>query len=397
MRIYERKRSAGGKRGSRGKIVVVVLVSLSLLAAYHASWVGAQARAAVVLFSVLETPVLGDAMRLVTPEPRVSDATIGGNPAYVYEPGGASGVGETHPAMVFINGTTPEGRELPAVRSLAEGLARSGFVVFVPDLPGLRGDEISPETVAAAGAAVRAAADHPGVRGDEVALVGASTGATLSLLVAADPALDGRITSVSGLAPFTDIRTALSLATTGRHAVEGGRPEPYASAPFLSYVIARSVVAALPPGEDREILSAELSRVDREAPDPLADLRRRPTGDLGRDARAVVSLLANKDPRHTDELYEDLPGAVRSDLEALSPLASEGSIEVPVQLATAPRDKYFPASESLAVSRLAPEARVTVTEALEHTEPGFDLRELPAFLALDAFVVRSLHEAWGEP
>ena len=380
-------------RGLKRTPAAALALAALFVGLYHSSWAGAQARAAVVLFSVLQTPVLDDATRLLTPEPEVTDATVGGNPAYVYEPGEETA--GTHPAILFINGTTPEGRELPAVRSLAEGLARSGFVVFVPDLPGLREDEITPETVSAAKSAVRAAADHPGVLGGKVSVVGASTGATLALLVAKDPTLDDRISSVSGLAPFTDIRVALSLATTGHH-FENGSPVPHEPDPFLSYAIARSLLAALSPGEDRNTLSSELSRVDRRAPDPLADLRRRPTQDLGREARAVVRLLANEDPRHVDALYRALPKGVRLDLEALSPVAGGGGIEAPVELATAPRDKYFPLSETFAVTRLAPDARIAVTEALEHAEPGFELRELPAFVALNAFVVRSLQEAQSE-
>lgn len=311
----------------RKRMVAATLTLAALfLAGSHPSWVDAQARAAVVLFSVLETPVLGDATRLLTPEPEAADTDIGGSPAYVYAPGGASGgdVAETYPAIVFINGTTPEGRELPAVRSLAEGLARSGFVVFVPDLAGLREDEISPETVSAAKSAVRAAADHPKTRGKKISLVGASTGATLALLVAKDAVAGDRVSSVRGLAPFTDIRTALSLATTGHHRAEDGRLLPYESDPFLSYAIARSLLAALPPGEDRDVLAAELSGVDRSAPDPLADLRRRSTIDLGPEARAAVRFLANEDPRRVDGLYRALPQKVRSDLKALSPLTGEG-------------------------------------------------------------------------
>ena len=172
---------------------------------------------------------------------------------------------------------------------------------------------------------------------------------------------------------------------------------PYETDPFLSYAIARSVVATLPPGKDRDALSAELSRVDRLDPDPLADLRERPTEDLGREAAAVVRFLANRDPRRVGALYRGLPEGVRSDLEKLSPLVGEGTIEAPVELATAPRDKYFPPSESFAIARIAGDHRVTVTEALEHAEPGFDLRELPAFASLDAFVVRSLRVAAEEP
>lgn len=395
MITHEKERPIRRTRVRKRMVAATLTLAALFLAGSHPSWVDAQARAAVVLFSVLKTPVLGDATRLLTPEPEVTDTDIGGSPAYVYAPGGASGgdVAETYPVIVFINGTTPEGRELPVVRSLAEGLARSGFVVFVPDLAGLREDEISPDTVSAAKSAVRAAADHPKTRGEKILLVGASTGATLALLVAKDPVAGDRVSSVRGLAPFTDIRTALSLATTGHHRAEDGRLLPYESDPFLSYAIARSLLAALPPGEDRDVLAAELSGVDRSAPDPLADLRRRPTIDLGPEARAAVCFLANEDPRRVDGLYRALPQKVRSDLEALSPLAGEGSLEVPVELATAPRDKYFPPSESSAAARLAPDTHVTVTEALEHAEPGFELGELGAFVALDAFVVRSLHEA----
>lgn len=376
------------------KLPLVLALAALLLLAHYRSYVDAQARAGVVLFSVLDTPVLGDATRLVTPEPVVSDTTVGGSPAHVYVPGeplGRSGE-ETYPAILFVNGTTPEGRELPEVKRLGEGLARSGFVVFVPDLAGLREDEISPRTISAALTAVRAAADHPRTRGDRVSLVGASTGATLSLLAAKDPRTKDRVASVSGLAPFADVRTALSLATT-EHYLENGEPVPYTPDPFLSYAIARSVVATLPPGKDRDALSTELSRVDRLDPDPLSGLREHPPETLGHEARAVVRLLANEDPRRVDTLYRGLPEGVRSALEKLSPLAGEGSIDAPVELVTAPRDKYFPPSESFAAARLAADHDVAVTEALEHAEPGFDLRELPAFLFLDAFVVRSLHQA----
>ena len=215
---------------------ILILVVVLLVVARYWTWVEAQARAGVVLFSVLDTPVLDDATRLLTPEPVVRDTRIGGSPAYVYEPGGlfARDARETYPAILFVNGTTPEGRELAEVKLMAEELARSGFVVFVPDLAGLREDEISPKTLSATLAVVHAAADHPRTRGDRVSLVGASTGATLSLLAAKEPRTKNRVASVSGLAPFADVRTALSLATT-EHYLKDGKPVSYTPDPFISY------------------------------------------------------------------------------------------------------------------------------------------------------------------
>jgi pimeloyl-ACP methyl ester carboxylesterase len=104
-------------------------------------------------------------------------------------------------------------------------------------------------------------------------------------------------------------------------------------------------------------------------------------------------LLANRDPERFDELYANLPEEVRHDLEELSPLAGTGRIRVPVELATGPRDKYFPPSQSYALERVAPQRRVTVTGALDHAKLEVSPGDIPAFATFNAFVVRSLRTA----
>jgi hypothetical protein len=68
-------------------------------------------------------------------------------------------------------------------------------------------------------------------------------------------------------------------------------------------------------------------------------------------------------------------------------------VDAPVELASGLRDKYFPISESYALARVAPDLRVTVTAALDHAELSFSPQDIPAFLRMDGFVVRSLREA----
>jgi pimeloyl-ACP methyl ester carboxylesterase len=369
--------------------VLALLAAAAFLTAVYWSWIDAQARAVVVLSSVLETPVLTPVIGSVTGEPRFEDEPVAGNPALVVKPGGEG----PWPALFFVNGTVQEGRELSEVRRLAEGLARAGYLVVVPDLPGLRSDEISPETVSETLEVARAVSERPDAYGGRVGLVGVSTGATLALLAAEDPSLEGRVSVVAGLAPYADIRTVLNVATTGHYYQGGEGYVPYETNPFLSYVIARSLVATLPPGEDRETLSSELEEVDRLDPDPLARLRDRPLDDLGTEARSVVELLANRDPERFEELYGALPEEVREDLDELSPLAGAGRLDAPVELASGPQDRYFPVSESHAIARIASNHRVTVTEALDHAELSFSVQDLPAFLLMNGFVVRSLREA----
>jgi dienelactone hydrolase len=377
-----------GTRLRRAFYLALLAVVIGLSVSYW-SWVDAQARSVVVISSVLDAPVLTPAAEAVSGEPSFEDVSVAGNPTFVARPAGEG----PWPAIFLVNGTVPEGRRLPEVRNLAEGLARAGYLVVVPDLPGLTEDEITPETASETVEVAREVSVRPDVEDGEVALVGVSTGATLALLAAERASLEGRVSVVAGVAPYSDIRTVINVATTGHYRRSGGELVRYQADPFLSYVIARSLVAALPPGEDRRTLSGELASIDREDPDPLDGLRSRRTDDLGPDARSVVGLLANRDPERFDALYANLPEEVRHDLGELSPLAGTGRIRVPVVLATGPQDRYFPASESYGLKRVAPQRRVTVTGALDHAELKFSFRDAPAFATFDAFVVRSLREA----
>src|SRR5215210_3110823 len=279
-------------------------------------------------------------------------------------------------------------REVPEVRRLAEGLARAGYLVGVPDLPGLRWGEIRPQTVHETLEVAREVSERPDARGGAVGLVGVSTGATLALLAAEDGELAQKISVVAGVAPYTDVRTVLSTATTGYYRGEDGELVPYEVDPFLAGAITQSLVSTLPPSRDRDVLLDELEEVDRMRPEFLDELR-----GMGPDASSVAELLENRDPNRFDGLYGGLPEGVRAKMEELSPLAGDGTVSVPVELISGPHDKYFPLSETQAAVRIAPQARVTVSEALDHVELSPSVRDLPALLLIDGFVVRSLRQA----
>jgi len=237
----------------------------------------------------------------------------------------------------------------------------------------------------------REVSERGDVRSGRVGLVGVSTGATLALLAAEDPSLEGRVSAVAGVAPYTDIRTVLAIATTAHYELDG-RMVPYRAETFLSYVVARSLISALPPGEDRQTLLSELDAVERYGPDPLAGLRDRPVDDLGPEARSVVALLANRDPERFPALYQGLPPEIRADMERLSPVDGAERLEAPVEIVSGPQDKYFPISESYELQRVAPRRAVTVTEVLDHSEVTVTPQTVPDFLELNAFAVRSLRE-----
>lgn len=373
----------------RLRLVLLAFLLVALVAAVvFRSGIAAQARAVVVLSTVLETPVLNWTVEKLTDEPRVEEIVVAGNPTTLVRPGGSG----PWPTLVFVNGATRRGRHHPDVQQLARGLARAGYLVLVPDLPGLRRGEITDETADATLAVARAAAARPDARRRRVGFVSVSVGATLALLAAEDPSLAGRVSVVAGLAPYSDLANVIRLATTGFYRA-GERLFPYDAESFVSLVVARSVVAGLPSGPDQRALLSELRAVEDDDPNPLAGLRARSKADLGPAVRAVVELLANREARRFDALYAALPAEMRAGTRRLSPIAAAGDLRAPVELASAPHDKYFPLAESRSLVRAGPRVRLTVTSTLEHAIPEPSLADIADLFRFDAFVVRALSKA----
>jgi pimeloyl-ACP methyl ester carboxylesterase len=371
--------SAPPARVRRFVLLGLIGVLLGLALALRAE-IAAQARAVAVLATVLDTPALGPAVAGLTDRPRVRDRRLAGLEATEARPGGEG----PWPVVLFLNGATPDGRRNPQVRRLARGLARTGHLVLVPDLPGLARGELSARTLGGTLAATRAAVRHPDAEDGGVALVGVSVGASLALVAAQEPGLRERVRVVSGVAPYADLRTLIRVATTGTYR-DGGRVRRFEPEPFVRLVVARSLVAALPPGRDRVALEGIVDRVGRGvAPGPLEVAR------LGPGGRAVGALLLSRDPARFDALYAALPASVRANLERLSPVEEAARIGAPVELAVPPRDKYVPQSEARRLVPPAPAARLTVTGALRHADPVPSWAQLGDLLALNGWVRRSL-------
>lgn len=347
----------------------------------------AWARTVVLLAIVLDVPLLARIVRALTPEPHVESIDVDGVPTELVMPGGRG----PWPAFHFVNGAHPERRQEPIVQRVALGLARAGFVVAVPDLPGLGDGELTPRTFDAAGAVTQMVADRAEVRGGHVALAGASAGAGIALVTAADPALADRVSVVAAVVPFADIERIAGLATTSRYE-RNGTPERYEVTALMRRVVARSFVTALSPGDDR---SALLELLRAQDPDDIDALRclAEPGRELGTEAQRVVAVLLNEDHARFPELYRALPAGLVRQLRSLSPAECAARVRAPVEAIAPPDDPYFPLPEAEAVVGLVPRGRLTVTRVLDHTRPSLALSHLGDFARFLGWVRRCLATA----
>ena len=350
----------------------------------------AQLHAASVLGATLDLPGASLVARCANP-PSTHEEVIAGVPVTIVRPAGRG----PWPALVFMNGATPDGRTHPMVLRLSLALARTGQLVFIPDLPGVAGGELSPVTLATSVAFAQAAARTPDAAHNRVALAGVSIGGSLALLCAADPRAADHVSAVVCIAPYSSLEQVMLLATTGSYAFADG-VRPYPVPPYLAVGLARSLAAMLPSTPAAAALCQELRGIDPATAGAL-EFRAPAFAAAGTEALAVFELLSNRDPQRFGDLYAALPEHIRSTVADLSPLQHAASLRAPVEIATAPRDRYFPVAESRALVAASPRVRLTVTSLLAHATPRLSVRYLAELGRLNAFFVRALEAVVTQP
>lgn len=349
-------------------------------------YASAQGRLAVGIVAGYDPPVLGRALRSFIGRPRIQESSLGGAPATVARPARGSG---PWPAVVLLPGVTRRGRAHPAFQGLARAFAATGHLAVVVEPQGLNVGELSAAGLGSARSAVEAVASRPDAAQGRVALAGVSGGATVALNVAAGPNLAGRVSAITVLAPCCDLEKALRVITTGVYR-DGDKLVPFTSGDFFKLVIARSAVAWLPPGKDREALRSYLLSLDDYGPNPLGSLRAWPRDGFGAPARAVLELLCNDEPSRFDELVAGLPDEVRANMRAVSPLATVEKIVAPIELVVPRADKYIPLADSTSFAEACPTARLTILESLEHAVPSVSLAGARDLEQLNGVFVRFL-------
>jgi pimeloyl-ACP methyl ester carboxylesterase len=350
----------------------------------------ARVQALAILGTTLSLPGASVLARIGR-QPTPSDTSVAGIATTVVRPASSP----PWPALVFMNGATPDGRSHPTVRRLAVALARAGVSVFIPDLPGVAGGELSPETLAYSVAVAEAAAGSPDAADGRVALAGVSIGGTLALLAAADARLQNRISAVACVAPFGNLAEVMRLATTGTYR-DGDRFGHHAAPPYLRLGLARSLAAMLAVTPATSALCRELRALDPDSTSAV-ELPEHAFREAGAEAERLYELLANTDPARFDRLYEALPVQVRSAALSLSPIHVARQLHAPVEIATAPHDRYFPIAEAQALAAASPHVRLTITSLLAHATPRLSARYLAELRRLDAFFVRTFTAATSRP
>jgi len=233
----------------------------------------------------------------------------------------------TAPPLLLVHGYAPEGKDDPRLARAARLLARAGFDVIVPTLPGLTRGRLRSEDAAPV---VQALAAQPG----PWAVVSVSIGAAPAFAAAADASVRDRVRVLLALGPHASAMETLRFWLTGAFGFDG-----------ISGRVAHD------PKLVRAFLDANADLVDA----------------------STRAALAASDPTAVERALDSLSPAVRDVLDRLSPVGALPSVRARVILIHGYADRAVPYTESLRLAAARPaRTDVMLLQAVGHVEaaPG---------------------------
>ena len=303
------------------------------------------------------------------PPPRVTTLAYTTRDGYelladLYEPPDASSL----PAIVLVNGVVPEGRGYQPLVDFADGLARTGFVVLVPDALDYGNYRVFPEDIGALVRGFQVLQDRPSVDPKRVGFIGFSMGGSLAMVAAADPEIADDVALIATIGAYFSLDAMLRAVTTSTVEVDGGFL-PYQPDSYVWLVTRNTLLSAIPDDRDQEALF-HLFALETPDPDPEA-LSSYDPDRLGPRARRVFDLFTNRDPAKVDTLMDRVRSEMPGVLESISPDAHLESLRAPAALLHDRGDLYVPAEESRRIyDQLGgePRAQLAVLDVIQHAQ-----------------------------
>jgi acetyl esterase/lipase len=310
--------------------------------------------------------------RWVTRTPQETRVTFPGGTRVMEANLYAPAAGGRQAAVVLVHGVVETGKDDPRMVWLARLLARSGFVVLVPDFSGFKSLRLRVSDIQEMTDAVVYLRSLQGrVLPDRIGMIAFSYGAGPMLIAAANPRLEGRLKFVVSFGGYYDLVQVIKFVTTGHYQYGDERgyatPNDYTRWIFLQYNL-----DLLRDPVDQAIL-ARLAET-RDPGRPYQD--RSLPSDLTPEGRSVYNLLVNRDPEKVEALVNRLSPSVREMIEQLSPSRQVSRLSAYAIIIHSDPDPFIPHTESLALAKslgYSGKVRLQILRLFRHVRP-----ELPA-------------------
>jgi dienelactone hydrolase len=260
--------------------------------------------------------------------------------ADIYHPG----TGGRHGGVVLQLGARLVRRD-PVLERFAEGLARSGVVVLVPESSNLLAGRVLGEERDAIRRAYELLLSQPDVDAARTGLVGFSVGGALCIVAAAQAELRDRVPFVYSFGGYYD--ASQLMVDVGSRSVEvEGHVVPWDPSALTLAVMAQQIVETLPDAHDQALLTRFY--LSHEAVEDGEWTELSPTG------QGVRELLAGTTRERARSLVRDLPASGRERLATISPSTYLPDLRTRLYLMHDTGDTFIPFTHTRELAANAP-------------------------------------------
>jgi pimeloyl-ACP methyl ester carboxylesterase len=259
--------------------------------------------------------------------------------------------------LVAVPGAVPLASDDPRFTAFAMSLARAGFAVLAPRMPGFRQLRVRPADAREIADAFAYATGRPELAPEgRAGLFAFSYSVGPAVLAALEPDIRAQVRFLVALGGYHDLPRAMRYFTTGwyEHAGRWYYLQPDDTGRM---VLAYASLDYLPAARDGELFDAMVALRER---DPTADLDPI-AAQLSPAGQAVYTLAINPDPARFPQLLAALPEAMRADLERLDLARHDlAPLEARLLLVHGRNDNLIPWPESLSLAAAAPAGQARV-------------------------------------
>jgi pimeloyl-ACP methyl ester carboxylesterase len=280
----------------------------------------------------------------------------------------------TAAGMVLVPGASPGGKDEKLLIAFAGILANAGYVVLVPDLPGLRDQQVNPSHAGDIADAAHYLSSRLGGRKVAVAAISYAVGP--AVIAATMPEGATSIAFILGIGGYYDATATTTYITTGNIRDADGTWQVRTPNAYGKWVFVWSNLGRIASPNDRALLDTLVRRKFDDPDAAVDDL----VVALGPEGRAVWALLANTDPERVPDLIGMLPPRIREALDGLDLARRDLSgVQAELLLVHGADDPILPPEGSIALADAVPHSRLYLIDALTHVELS----------------LRSLDDAWA--
>lgn len=248
-------------------------------------------------------------------------------------------------AMLLVFGVNNLGRNHPAIERVADGLARTGVAVLVPDSRTLLQGRLEVGEIDGVVRAFQLLAARPEVDRARMGMVGFSVGGSLALLAAGDPRINGEVRWVNAFGAFADASSYLASVSAHAYRSSDGEPVAWTPTPLAREVFLRFMLDQVPEPDDRRLLEDALSAPVLDGERPAADPALRESLATPA-ARSVHDLLARPTLDAAEGRIGAMPPGALAFIDAISPARHLEGIRADVHLMHETEDHHVPFVES---------------------------------------------------